>query len=66
MNTMEQDYIIGQVGAENWTQVVEAFLGVALSDVTTELNRMFPAEEGNDELARLIFIQMEHIWYDED
>ena len=55
MSTTEQDYIIDQVGGENWEQVVSTFGGLTLEGITSELAGMFPAEDAEDNLAQMIF-----------
>jgi hypothetical protein len=55
MNTQDQDYIIDNVGAETWQQILDVFGGMSLEGITSELAGMFPAEDAEDNLAQMIF-----------
>ena len=51
---MNRDEIITRVGAEDWNQVVEWFIGMSGTEVLDSCNDIWPIEN-NTELAQAIY-----------
>jgi Arc/MetJ-type ribon-helix-helix transcriptional regulator len=50
--------IVESLGADNWIQVELEYGASSLRDIQHSINNMFPNEEGNDDLAVLIYEMM--------
>jgi Arc/MetJ-type ribon-helix-helix transcriptional regulator len=50
--------IVQALGASNWIQVELEYGASSLRDIQHSINNMFPNEEGNDDLAVLIYEMM--------
>lgn len=58
MNTFEQDYIIDSLGAEDWQHVLTEFSDFSIAEIWLKLEGMFPAEDNNTKLAKMIYTEM--------
>jgi len=57
-NTIKQDYIIDQLGAEDWQMVIDAYGHFINPDqIRKELDRLFPTED-NEELSKMIYEEL--------